>query len=384
MKRTSKKRKKNTRSSKKSKAKLGTTPEVPSLSKENVELSSHDRTSSGNPLSRYHKRVAHHKGKVHIHFDLAGIESTPQQVRRKIMHISVLITILFSLFLLYRFIVSKHISLLYGLLIVFITWTVVFAGVLLLVWLVFFIFVDLRIMRRRQVVEEVLPEFLQLTAANIRAGMSIDRAMWFAMRPKFGVFAAEIENVAKSTISGDDFNKALLVFAEKYRSPIVARSMHLLIEGIDAGGEVADLLNRIAEDISDLRLLRKDMAASVTTYVIFISVAAVLAAPVLFALSTQLLGVVTTLSNSLDVGSTSQVGFSFSSVAVDQIDFQIFSVVALGVTSFFAACIVAIVKKGAVKLGLRYIPLFVLCAIGLYLALNHFLGGVFANIISVA
>ena len=42
----------------------------------------------------------------------------------------------------------------------------------------------------------VLADFLGLTSSNISAGMPIDRALWFAVRPKFGILAREIEEVA--------------------------------------------------------------------------------------------------------------------------------------------------------------------------------------------
>ena len=42
---------------------------------------------------------------------------------------------------------------------------------------------------RRRKVEDVLPDFLSLSAANVRAGMTIDQAMWYAAKPEYGILS---------------------------------------------------------------------------------------------------------------------------------------------------------------------------------------------------
>jgi len=41
------------------------------------------------------------------------------------------------------------------------------------------------------------------------------RALWYAVRPRFGVLAREIEIVAKQTMSGEELDKALIRFFKK-------------------------------------------------------------------------------------------------------------------------------------------------------------------------
>ena len=125
-------------------------------------------------------------------------------------------------------------------------WLLGFILLFILIWILFLVFVDLKIYKRKKEIEEVLPDFLQLAAANISAGMTIDRALWFAVRPRFGVLAKEIEIVVKSTLIGENLNTALLRFSKKYDSVMLQRSINLLLEGLNAGGNVAPLLNKIA------------------------------------------------------------------------------------------------------------------------------------------
>jgi pilus assembly protein TadC len=241
-----------------------------------------------------------------------------------------------------------------------------------------YIFVDLKIFRRKVDIEDVLPDYLQLTASNIKAGMTIDRALWYAVRPRFGVLAKEIELVAKETMRGEDLKTALQKFADKYESILLKRSINLLIEGIDAGGEIGGLLNKIAANIQENKIMQKEMAANITTYVIFISFATIAAAPVLFALSGMLVQVLTGFGTSLggmtSAAASAGLGLSFSGSGIKYADFRIFAITSLLITSFFSAVIIATIKKGSAKMGLKYIPIFMFITVSLYLIIDLALG----------
>lgn len=262
-------------------------------------------------------------------------------------------------------------------------WTLVFGVILGLIWLIIYAYLDMRIYQRTKQVEDVLPDFLQLTSANISAGMPIDQALWFSVRPKFGVLAKEIEEVAKSTIAGADLQTALVDFTKKYNSKILKRSINLIIEGMRAGGELAELLSKVAIDIQDTKLMKKEIAASVMTYVIFIAFASVAAAPVLFALSTQLLDVVQSIMGTIDLGNVSTGAFkiSVSGDSIDITDFKIFSVLALSVSSIFSASIVSVIRTGSVKDGFKFIPIFLIISLTIYFIANLAVGTMMSGFI---
>ncbi len=51
---------------------------------------------------------------------------------------------------------------------------------------------EFRIDQRREFVENILPDYLQLTAANMRSGVTLSKAMVMATRPEFKYFADDI------------------------------------------------------------------------------------------------------------------------------------------------------------------------------------------------
>jgi flagellar protein FlaJ len=236
-------------------------------------------------------------------------------------------------------------------------------------WLLFYLALDIAIFKRRQKLEEVLPDFLQLTSSNIRAGMTIDQALWFAIRPRFGVLANEIEEVAKRTFAGEPLDMALQHFVRKFDSKILERSINLLIEGLRAGGEIGALLTKISSNIQETNIMKKEMAANVTTYVIFISFATVLAAPFLFGMAYQLIIVIQEVFSRVNIAPGAVSGFpvTISEGVISPGDFMTFAIVSLLITSLFSSMIISTIKKGNVKGGIKYVPIFMVSALTLFL-----------------
>lgn len=319
------------------------------------------------------KRTKHFQ--LSKYLERAGFSITPHLLSRGLFKFCIAINVIISMYLLLFFVTKEGgYSLEYIIFLFLIIWGLAFFLLLGLIWLAFYFMVDMRIFKRKQDIEDVLPDFLYLAATNIRSGMTIDKALWFAVRPRFGVLAKEIEIVAKEVMSGTELTESLQRFADKYESDILKRSISLLIEGIRSGGEIGELLNRIASNIQESRLMRKEMAANVTSYVIFISFAAVVGAPLLLALANQLIIIISSLMSNIDIPASGSTMFTISNVSISSLDFQIFAYVCLIITSFFSAIIVATIKKGNIKEGIRYIPLFILISIIVFIIASHGLG----------
>jgi len=280
------------------------------------------------------------------YLEKAGITVHSHVLSRLLFKLCLFINLIITVYLIYYFAAKQGATFSYIILILVVMWILAFFLFLALIWLIFYLFLDLRIFKRKLSIEEVLPDFLFLTATNIRSGMTIDKALWFAVRPRFGVLAKEIETVAKEVISGVELTKSLERFANKYESDILRRSINLLIEGINSGGEIGELLTKIASNIQESRLLRKEMSANVTTYVIFISFAAVVAAPLLLALSSQLIDIIGNIVSKIDMPTSGSMMFTITDISVTPGDFRIFAYTSLLITSFFSSKLSQRSKKG--------------------------------------
>lgn len=323
--------------------------------------------------------------KLKIEFVKSGIKTTPVKLIKRVLITAIILGIMgllffsgdylkgrsaveFPLILLNGFIISFFISL--GI-IGFFTYT----------WLM------VKKNARKKKIEEILADYLQLVSANVGAGMPIDQSLWYAVRERFGILVEEMEVVAKKTIAGGDLGEALIDFTEKYDSDLLQKSVVLLVEGMEAGGEVAELINKIAWNVREVQIMRKDISADVVTYVIFIGFAALVAAPLLFALSYRINIIMGTLLSGINVGGgggaslggnldISKIGAGLSAGT-----FKSFAMTSLGITSVMSAMIIATVTKGNVKSGIRLIPIFAAVALALFFILSAILTALFSGLV---
>lgn len=337
------------------------------------------RRQKAKPKVSYYERIKHLKG----FFEKAGmsIDEGTRHLKRLAIT-AIVINVLITFYFLIINIMARE-SIGYIITQLLFLWTIIFTLLIAVFGLLFFVVVDFIIYNRKKQIEEVLPDYLQLTSANVAAGMPIDQALWLAVRPRFGVLAKEIESVAKATLSGEDLRVALKDFGDKYDSVILKRSLSILIEGIDAGGSIGPLLDKIGTNIQETNIFKKEMAANVTTYVIFITFASVMAAPFLFALSTRLLVIITGIMANVNIPQEAMSGSISMNLSADVIsfsDFRVFIILMLIITTLFSAMIVSTIKKGNIRDGLKYILYFIPSAIVIYFGADWVLSLFFSGI----
>jgi len=226
--------------------------------------------------------------------------------------------------------------------------------------------------------EEVLPDFLQVVSINLRGGLSFENALWQAIQPQFSTLSVEIDRVAKKVMTGQDLAESLQIFADSYDSPTLKRVIALIISEVGSGGRVADLLDSITDDLREVKALKNEMVASVVSYIIFVSIIVVFIAPFLFAVSHLLLSIISKIGAKVGANSYStvvNVPLNFSKVSINPDEFKVFAMYALGTISLFSSMIVSIIEKGDIKGGIKYIPIFVLGSLSVFLVVSHFIAG---------
>ena len=83
-------------------------------------------------------------------------------------------------------------------------------------------------------IENVFPDFLQLMSSNLRAGMTIDRALLLGSRPEFSPLDVEILNTGKDITVGKNMSQALSDLSKRIGSPKIEKIILLINSGIAA------------------------------------------------------------------------------------------------------------------------------------------------------
>lgn len=270
-------------------------------------------------------------------------------------------------------------------------------GILLGIGIGFFLLIVIQISiiliadARAAEIEKVLPDALQLISANVRAGMTVDKAIWLAARPEFGVLEEELRRAGAKTVGGKTIKVALMEMSARIKSNLLEKTFRLVIEGIESGGELANLLQETANNVRGVQSLRKEIKSSVTTYSIFIFFAAVLGAPALYAISLFFVEIMTKLWSPKILGGVKVTGSSMGgsllakagapTINADQLFW--FTVLSITLTTVFGSLIIGLIQTGKEKNGIRFIPVLTFGALLVFFAAQFMIRILFGGFFTI-
>ncbi|MCX6772519.1 MAG: type II secretion system F family protein [Candidatus Micrarchaeota archaeon] len=226
--------------------------------------------------------------------------------------------------------------------------------------------------KRTANIENMLPSFLSMMASNIRSGVTYDRALLLSSRKEFGPLSREIDRAAKQAIAGKPLADALMEMAKRTRSETFAKTMRLIVEGMNAGGNLAEMLEMTAIDIRMSSSLKKEVSATVLVYRLFIILAATIGAPLLYALTGFLIDVFTGIrsTSGLDAAgasaANSQMPMFSGGEAISPGLFSIYAILAIAITVLLSTLASGVITKGKESEGLPDLPWTIALAFGIF------------------
>ena len=295
--------------------------------------------------------------------ELSGMKTSPQKYVTKSLIISIIIAVLLG------FLAGG----IYG--------PYVFAGVFCTVFLLYNGWLILAVDKRKNFVEKVLPDALELTAANIRAGFIPSKALLLSARSEFGPLAEAIRRSGKEIMTGRSLADGLKQISRYIRSEILEKAVNLIAEGAKSGGQLVALLEENAIDIRRRQAINKEVKANIVMYGIFIVFAGILGAPILYALSLYLITTLTMFSSvgTLPESFSSNIPFFKFGVSISPDFLLIFSVISIIITTFFSGIIIGLIDTGKEKGGIKYIPIFMTIALLVFFGARMLIAGMFSG-----
>jgi len=231
--------------------------------------------------------------------------------------------------------------------------------------------------------ESVFPDFIELMSSNLRAGMTVDRALLTSSRKEFAPLDDEILVLGKDILTGKEITKALMDLATRINSQKIIKTVSVIISGIKSGGDLAILLEETATNMRERDYVEKRAASNVLMYIIFIFFAVAVGAPALFALSSILVEVLTSILSGLPTLDASiNVPITLTSISISLTFVQYFSVIFFITIDVLASLLLGLVNKGEEKEGTKYILPLVVISITVYFTIRTVLHGYFADLLA--
>ncbi len=252
-----------------------------------------------------------------------------------------------------------------------------------------YVVLEFKVEQRKDFVEGILPDYLQITAANVRSGISLDKAMTLAARPEFKYFSDDVTLMSKQLYAGETMQNGLIGLGKHYRSVQLQHTIRMMTEAIMYGGGMTDLLNQIAKDLRNQQMVQKEISGQLFMYSIFITFAAIIGAPVMYALTTQMMTITDTVWAGIlkqNPGGLPTAGISFlrpSPPKITILQYHSFALAAILIITGFGAFIVSSISTGSAIKGIRYLPLFIIVGLAVFFIVGTVIGGLFSTISGV-
>ena len=217
-------------------------------------------------------------------------------------------------------------------------------GALIFLWIFFMM------ERRVDSIEQGTPDFLRQIASLLRSGVGVETAMEDISKHGEGPLTDELKRAVIEIKIGSTFEDAILGMGERLKSKTLDRTFRMIIEGRRVGGSLADVIETVAEDLRAILALQRERRANVMMSVMFLLIAAVIAAP--FALGMA-------MSYSAFIESLGKPNPLLGAASIGAAGYII-------IHSIIAGILMGIVLYGSAKKGVKFALALVPVAYGLF------------------
>jgi flagellar protein FlaJ len=127
--------------------------------------------------------------------------------------------------------------------------------------------------KKKQQIEDHLPDFLREISSSASSGMTVFDSITSAARGEYGKLTPEIQKMSAQLSWGISVNEALENFANRINTPSVKRIVVTINKALDIGGNTPAVFDAAAKEIDQTKLVEQQRRTEMSLYsiVIFIS-----------------------------------------------------------------------------------------------------------------
>jgi flagellar protein FlaJ len=133
--------------------------------------------------------------------------------------------------------------------------------------------------KRRGAVEDALPDALHHMAVAIKTGLVLESVIAEIGEADYGPLSEEYAQVVLEIKRGRTLRDAFLNFALRSGSKDIVRAINLLLEGMESGGPISDVLDEVSEDMKSTKEVKQDRKTFTSQQISFLAMASLMAGP---------------------------------------------------------------------------------------------------------
>lgn len=121
---------------------------------------------------------------------------------------------------------------------------------------------------RQQDIELKFLEFIRNLVENVRSGVSIPRSIIQVSNEDYGALTPHIKKLTNQIQWGIPIHQAFTTFANDTGNKVIKRSMSIVIEAEESGGDIDDVLESVSESVVAVKKMKEERRASAYTQIV--------------------------------------------------------------------------------------------------------------------
>ena len=111
--------------------------------------------------------------------------------------------------------------------------------------------------------EQQFLEFIRAVVESVKSGVSIPKSIQHAATKDYGSLTAYVRKLSNQISWGIPTRRALQTFADDASNPVIQRSVAIIIEAEQSGGDIRDILGSVVQSVVNIKKLKEERKAAV-------------------------------------------------------------------------------------------------------------------------
>ena len=217
--------------------------------------------------------------------------------------------------------------------------------------------------KRQKRMDDDFLTFVRGLVEGVKSGVPIPQAILNLKDKNFGVLTKYVKKLAYQIEWGVPVKDALVVFARDTKNSSIKRSVSILIQAEESGGNIDDVLGIVVDSVLDVKKLRDERKSTVYSQVVQGYVVFFIFIGVMLIMELKLVPMIEGMVGGLSGGLSG--GFLETETASSGIDinFKLIFTSLILIQGLFGGMIIGKFSEGSIKYGLKHS--FILIAISL-------------------
>ena len=214
-------------------------------------------------------------------------------------------------------------------------------------WIDFF-----REIRRQKDIELKFLEFMRSLVESIKSGVSIPKSILNVSKKDFGALNPYTQKLAHQIEWGIPTRKALTTFSLDTKNKVIKRSISIIVEAEQSGGNIGDILTSVVNSVINVKKMREERKASVFSQIVQGYIVFFVFIIVMLILQLWLFPKLGNLSGSIQSGLSGLGGLFQTSGKTFDLSTTFFFLIMI--QGFFAGIMIGKFSEGTLKNGLLH------------------------------